>query len=103
MKNQPKIIGFVGLGLIGGSIAKAIRHFYPEIKLIATSGKKETIQLALSEKLIDEGCFEVGSAFSECDYIFLCAPVSCNAKYLANLKKVIKSDCIITDVSIPIL
>ena len=98
MKNQPKIIGFVGLGLIGGSIAKAIRHFYPEIKLIATSGKKETIQLALSEKLIDEGCFEVGSAFSECDYIFLCAPVSCNAKYLADLKKVIKSDCIITDV-----
>ena len=39
MKNQPKIIGFVGLGLIGGSIAKAVRHFYPEIKLIATSGR----------------------------------------------------------------
>ena len=98
MKKQPKIVGFVGLGLIGGSIAKAIRHFYPQIHLIATSGRKETVELALSENLIDEGCDHVGEAFSKCDYIFLCAPVSYNAKYLADLKSVIKKDCIITDV-----
>ena len=98
MKKQPEIIGFVGLGLIGGSIAKAIRHFYPNIQIVATSGRKETVDLALSENLIDEGCYEVGNAFAECDYIFLCAPVSYNAKYLADLKPVIKKDCIITDV-----
>ena len=98
MKKQPKTIGFVGLGLIGGSIAKAIRHFYPDIHLVATSGRKETVELALSENLINEGCFEVGESFSRCDYIFLCAPVSYNAKCLADLKAVIKKDCIITDV-----
>ena len=98
MKKQPKIIGFVGLGLIGGSIAKAIRYFYPDIKIVATSGRKETVDLALSENIIDEGCYEVGETFSKCDYIFLCAPVSFNAKYLADLKPVIKQDCIITDV-----
>ena len=98
MKKQPEIIGFVGLGLIGGSIAKAVRHFYPQIHIVATSGHKETVDLALSENLIDEGCYEVGDAFSKCDYIFLCAPVSYNAKYLAELKPVIKKDCIITDV-----
>lgn len=98
MKKMPKNIGFIGLGLIGGSIAKAVRHFYPEIHIVATSGRKETVELALSENLIDEGCIEVGEAFSKCDYIFLCAPVSCNAKYLSNLKPIIKNDCIITDV-----
>ena len=98
MKKQPKIIGFVGLGLIGGSIAKAIRYFYPDIKIVATSGRKETVDLALSENIIDEGCYEVGETFSKCDYIFLCAPVSFNAKYLADLKPIIKTDCIITDV-----
>ena len=98
MKKRPEIIGFIGLGLIGGSIAKAIRHFYPDIHIIGTSGKKETIELALSENIIDEGCYEAGKAFSQCDYIFLCAPVSCNAKYLAELKPLIKKDCIITDV-----
>lgn len=98
MKKHPKIIGFVGLGLIGGSIAKAIRHFYPNVHIIATSGRKETVDLALSENIINEGCYEVGEVFSKCDYIFLCAPVSYNAKYLADLKPIIKKDCIITDV-----
>ena len=55
MKKTPEIIGFIGLGLIGGSIAKAIRHFYPNVRIIATSGGKETIEHALSENLIDEG------------------------------------------------
>ena len=85
MKKQPEIVGFVGLGLIGGSIAKAVRHFYPNIHIVATSGRKETVDLALSENLIDEGCYEVGDSFAKCDYIFLCAPVSYNAKYLADL------------------
>lgn len=98
MKKQPEIIGFIGLGLIGGSIAKAIRYFYPQIKLIAASGRKETIDFALSEHLIDEGYETVDAAFSRCDYIFLCAPVSCNAKYLEVLKPIIKESCLITDV-----
>ena len=98
MKKQPKIIGFIGLGLIGGSIAKAIRHFYPDIKIVATSGRAETVDLALSENLIDLGYYQVDEHFSQCDYIFLCAPVSYNAKYLETLKPIIKSDCIITDV-----
>ncbi len=98
MKKHPKIIGFIGLGLIGGSIAKAVRCFYPDIHIVAASGRKETVDLALSENLIDEGCYEVGESFAKCDYIFLCAPVSCNAKYLETLKSIIKTDCIITDV-----
>lgn len=98
MKKTPETIGFIGLGLIGGSIAKAIRYFYPQIRMIAASGHKETVERALSENLIDEGCDEAGEAFAKCDYIFLCAPVSYNAKYLADLKPVIKKDCIITDV-----
>ncbi|MGN0334125.1 MAG: prephenate dehydrogenase/arogenate dehydrogenase family protein [Lachnospiraceae bacterium] len=98
MKKTPEIVGFVGLGLIGGSLVKAIRHFYPEIHLIATSGRKSTVDYALAEHLIDEGTYEINEAFSRCDYIFLCAPVSCNAEYLEALKPIIKQDCIITDV-----
>lgn len=98
MKKQPETIGFIGLGLIGGSIAKAIRHFYPEIRLLAVSGHKETISRALAERLIDEGFEKVGCAFEKCDYIFLCAPVSLNADYLEELKPFIKKDCIVTDV-----
>lgn len=98
MTKRPEIIGFIGLGLIGGSIAKAVRCFYPEIRIIATSGRKETVDLALSENLIDVGCYEADEHFADCDYIFLCTPVSYNAEYLRILKPIIKKDCIITDV-----
>ena len=94
MKKQPKIIGFVGLGLIGGSIAKAVRHFYPEVQIIATSGSQQTLELAVSENIINEGFENVGTAFANCDYIFLCAPVAFNAKYLEVLKPIIKKDCV---------
>ena len=33
--NKPYKIGFIGLGLIGGSIARAIRQYYPDSEIIA--------------------------------------------------------------------
>ena len=46
-------IGFIGLGLIGGSIAKKIHIEYPNTKLIAISGREETITLAHEMGLIE--------------------------------------------------
>ena len=36
--------------------------------------------------------------FADCDYIFLCAPVSTNISYLPFVKGIAKPGCIITDV-----
>ena len=35
--------GFIGLGLIGGSIAKAIRQYYPDSEIIAFDKNRETL------------------------------------------------------------
>ena len=40
-----KKIGFIGLGLIGGSIAKAIRQYYPEYDIIAFDKNKESLKM----------------------------------------------------------
>ncbi len=90
--------GFIGLGLIGGSIAKAIKFYYPDATIIAHTRSKETVQYALKEGIIDQGIDHVGEEFAACDYIYLCAPVEANASYLSILKDIIKEDCIITDV-----
>lgn len=90
-------VGFIGLGLIGGSIAKAIRYFYPETKIIAHTRSRSTIDYALSEGIIDAACEGITPEFGSCDYIFLCAPVESNAAYLSQLKNLIKKDCILTD------
>ena len=37
-------IGFIGLGLIGGSIAKAIRKFHPDYQILAYNRTKEVLE-----------------------------------------------------------
>ena len=45
-------IAFIGLGLIGGSIAKTLKRVAPEIKLYAVSGHISTITLAYEAGVI---------------------------------------------------
>lgn len=90
--------GFIGLGLIGGSIAKAIRNNIPEAQLIAYDINTASLTLALEEKVINQSFDSIGEAFGNCDYIFLCAPVSHNDENLLLLKKYLSKDTILTDV-----
>lgn len=90
--------GFIGLGLIGGSIAKAVRHHLPDARLIAYDIHTESLHLAVKEQVIDQICPAVDASFGNCDYIFLCAPVSRNAENLLALKPHLSPDTILTDV-----
>ena len=90
--------GFIGLGLIGGSIAKAIRRRLPDTRMLAYDINTASLDLAEEEKVIDRICPSVDDAFRDCDYIFLCAPVSHNAENLLTLKNVLSPDTILTDV-----
>ena len=91
-------IGFIGLGLIGGSIAKALRKFHPDYELLAYSHTRSTLDAALSEGVIDIACTEHDPLFATCRYIFLCAPVQTNISYLPFLKEIIRPGCTLTDV-----
>ena len=91
-------IGFIGLGLIGGSIAKAIRQYYPECTITAFDTNDETLAAAVSEGVVNTACTAVDISFGACDCIFLCTPVSFNTEYFAELLPLVHEDCIITDV-----
>lgn len=91
-------IGFIGLGLIGGSIAKAIKKFHPDYQIIAYNRTRETLDDAVFEGIVDIACEEMDSKFSLCDYIFLCATVDYNIECLKWLKTKIRPGCILTDV-----
>ena len=94
-----KTIGFIGLGLIGGSIAKAIRKYHPDYHILAYNRSKEALASALSSGIIDGVCEEMKDPrFGTCDYVFLCAPVEINLECLAYLKEIRQDGCIITDV-----
>ena len=93
-----KTIGFIGLGLIGGSIAKAIRKYHEDYRLLAYDQDRETLAAAVSSNMIDAVCEEHDERFRSCDYIFLCAPVSHNDENLLKILSYRKKDCILTDV-----
>lgn len=91
-------VGFIGLGLIGGSIARKMKEKNPKVSIIATAGHQQTIEDAFGLGLIDNNELLELNSFKDCDVIFLCAPVNKNIEYLTQLKDIIKDDCIITDV-----
>ena len=91
-------IGFIGLGLIGGSIAKAVRQYYPDYEIVAFDKNKEALALATQESVIDVAATTIDNNFHNCNYIFLCAPVASNTAYLKQLTEYLDDDCILTDV-----
>ena len=93
-----KKIGFIGLGLIGGSIAIKIKSNNPDCEIIATARRQDTITEAYMMGLITNNELLPLSDFSDCDIIFLCAPVEKNLDYLRELKDIISAHTIITDV-----
>lgn len=93
-----KQLGFIGLGLIGGSIVKTTKRIHPDIRIIALSGHQSTITQAYREGLIENEQNASIEDFAGCDYIFLCTPVQQNLEYIRQLKNIMKEDCILTDV-----
>lgn len=91
-------VGFAGLGLIGGSIAKALKKAHSDIKILAYNRSAASLTKAVKDGVVDVALDAVDERFSECDIIFLCTPVEHNLTYLELLKKIIKPGAIITDV-----
>lgn len=93
-----KTIGFIGLGLIGGSIAKTIRKFHPDYRLIAFDKDRSALAEAVSLNVINGICDIEDEQLYNCDYLFLCAPVEFNVKYMEKIKASLGENCILTDV-----
>ncbi len=90
-------VAFIGLGLIGGSIAMTIRKKFPEAEIIALNRSDATLKSALDDGIINAGIHEIDDNFKNCDYIFLSAPVDTNISFLEKLKPYLTDETILTD------
>jgi len=93
-----KCIGFIGFGLIGGSLAKSFKKYHQVEEIIAYDIQLDTLSLAQAEGIIDSIASTPEEAFSSCDLIFLCCPVQVNLEIIQQLIPYIKDTCILTDV-----
>ncbi len=110
----PTKIGFIGLGHIGGSVAKTIHRIYPGIEIIAYDTNPDAIAQAKEDGVIKEGYLACSDRpdvicdatplflehFADCSYIYLCAPVLYNSAFLPAMKALIEinPNLLITDV-----
>ncbi|MBK7106160.1 MAG: prephenate dehydrogenase/arogenate dehydrogenase family protein [Ignavibacteriae bacterium] len=90
-------VSIIGLGLIGGSIAKALknsdRNFF-----ISAFDEPKILEKALNQKVIDEILFNANESVNS-DLIFLCLPLENNLKFFKEFAPILNENTILTDVS----
>jgi prephenate dehydrogenase len=90
-----KSISVIGLGLIGGSLAKAIKKAHPEIEISAYD-RDETLNLAYKDGIISKKLGTPEEA-TRSEIIFLCLPVDDALKVFSRIIPLLKENQILTD------
>ena len=89
----------IGLGLIGGSIALAIKKEHPKALIIGCDINVEQAKLAKSLKVVDELAPSIEEGIMDADLAVLATPVIQTEKILADISRLsLKDGVIITDV-----
>ncbi len=92
-------VGFLGLGLIGGSIARALKENLPETRIVAFDPDKDAISQAYKDGVVDVVSSGIDAQFSGCDFIFLCAGVESNVTNAGKVAAYLGENTILTDIS----
>ena len=92
-------IGIIGLGLIGGSIAKAIKKVHVQNSyIIGYDTNTSDLHMAYNEGMIDFMSTDLKTGFSNCTVVFICTPVTIIKEVVSELLPYLPHDCILTDV-----
>lgn len=93
-----KKITVIGLGLIGGSLVRALRERIGIKDITAINRSTEALDAALKDKSITRGFNELNNFVYDSDIIFICTPVKKTLEYIDLLKDKVGPGCILTDV-----
>ncbi|WP_335869713.1 prephenate dehydrogenase [Bacillus sp. 2205SS5-2] len=93
-----KTVLIIGVGLIGGSLAKNIKHTYPTCRVMGFDAQQKDAELAVALGIIDEVAETIEGSAVEADLIILATPVIQTKQIIEILSQLsLKSDVIITD------
>jgi cyclohexadieny/prephenate dehydrogenase len=91
-------IAIIGLGLIGGSLARAVRRAGLARRIAGFDGSAEVRAAALRLGFVDEACETAADAASGSDLVAFCVPVGAMAAVAAAAAPGLRPGVIVTDV-----
>ena len=97
-RDWPRRVSILGVGLLGGSVALAIRRRCPSATIVGlarTEAKRDTL---MELGTVDEVADSIESACRESDVVVVAAPVDKIASMVAAAAQSSPSGCLITDV-----
>lgn len=91
-------IALIGLGLMGSSIARAIRKHNLAKRVVGCARTADTRRTAEALGLVDKAVVQPAKAVEDADLVIICTPVSTYAKIGAAISRRLKRGSILTDV-----
>lgn len=91
-------VTIVGIGLIGGSVAMAIKKHRLAGEVVGLSQRQESLDQAVLNKVIDAGLTDVKAALLNADLVVLAVPVDSIIKLFPTINPYLKRGCLVTDV-----
>ena len=97
MTKEP-CISIVGLGLMGASLAMALRKRGYAGRLVAYARKPETRAEALARGIVDAAFDDPDEAVKDASLLVLCAPIRACADFAADIAPLLRPGALVTDV-----
>ena len=90
-------VTIIGLGLIGSSVARAVRAKMPTVRLMAYDADPAVRERARAIDLCDDVADAAGTAVIDADLVLLCVPVGAMGKAAAALADDLPPEAIVSD------
>ena len=91
-------VALIGIGLIGSSLARALRRDSPETKIVACARRPETLATVRRLDLADATTDDPARAVEGADLVVIATPLSAYAEIGQRIGGVLKAGAILTDV-----
>ena len=95
---DPGRIAIIGLGLIGGSLALALRRARPGLRIVGVDVDVRARELALQEGAVDEAGWLSDAPLESCDAVVLCTPAQPLIEMLPLVAERMREGALLTDV-----
>ncbi|MCF8709962.1 prephenate/arogenate dehydrogenase family protein [Rhizorhapis sp. SPR117] len=91
-------VTIIGLGLIGSSLARAIKAYMPTVRVTGHDASAEVRETATRINLCDDVSDTAGAAVLDADLVILCVPVGVMGDVAADIAVDLPTDAIVSDV-----